>query len=111
MRKRTGSSTHKFSTLREPIDNDPRRRARVEEHRQEAVREQIEHSLGELRKARSVTQVELARALDVGQPNVSRIEQQHQDARISSVREYVEALGGRLEVTAVFDEERIPLDV
>lgn len=111
MRKRIGRTTHSFDKLRVPIDNDPRRVARVEQERRDALREHLEYSLGELRKAREMTQVELARVLDVGQPNVSRIEQQVADARISSIREYVEALGGRLELTAVFDDERIPLAV
>jgi hypothetical protein len=30
---------------------------------------------------------------------------------LSTLRSYIEALGGRLEVTAVFDDDRVPLTV
>ena len=44
------------------------------------------------------------------QPNVSRIEKGG-EMELSTLRTYVEALGGRLEVTAVFDDERFPVTV
>jgi hypothetical protein len=52
----------------------------------------------------------LAEALDVSQPNVSRIEHQD-DVFLSTLRSYVEALGGRLEVRAVFDDLTVDLEV
>jgi predicted transcriptional regulator len=55
-----------------------------------------------------VTQVELADVLGVRQPNVSRIERQ-EDLFVSTLRQYVEALGGRLELTAVFGRQRITI--
>ncbi len=59
---------------------------------------------------RDVTQQVLAEALDVSQPNVSRIEHQD-DVFLSTLRSYVEALGGRLEVRAVFDDLTVDLEV
>jgi hypothetical protein len=100
--------TQKFDKLRQDIDRNPARRARVEEQKREALREIVEHSLTELRKTREVTQVELAEVLGMNQPGVSRIEHQH-DVLLSTLRDYIEALGGRLEVAARFDDERIPL--
>jgi len=44
------------------------------------------------------------------QPNISRIEHQD-DAYLSTLRSYVEALGGRLEVRAVFEDQTVELDV
>ncbi|MGH2967187.1 MAG: XRE family transcriptional regulator [Solirubrobacterales bacterium] len=75
-----------------------------------AFRDAIDEALkiGELRQQRGVTQTDLATALGVRQPNVSRIERQ-EDLFVSTLRDYVEALGGELELSAVFGKERIPL--
>jgi transcriptional regulator with XRE-family HTH domain len=64
--------------------------------------------LAEARRRRGVSQAVIAEALEVSQPNVSRIEQQH-DVYLSTLARYVAALGGHLEVTAVFPEETITL--
>jgi len=59
--------------------------------------------LGELRKARGLRQTELAERLGVGQVAVSRMESRG-DLLISTIRNVVEAMGGRLEVRAVFPD-------
>jgi len=61
--------------------------------------------LARIRAERRVTQVELAVRLDRSQGNISELERRS-DVYLSSLREYVEALGGELEVTAVFDGKR-----
>jgi DNA-binding transcriptional regulator YiaG len=60
--------------------------------------------LHELRRAREMTQVALARQLNMVQPSVSRLERQA-DLYVSTLRRYIEALGGRLEIRAVFDDD------
>lgn len=67
-------------------------------------------ALSELRAAQGLTQVEVARRLGVRQGSVSELERR-EDVYLSTLREYVEALGGRLEVAAVFDGERVPVSV
>jgi DNA-binding XRE family transcriptional regulator len=67
-----------------------------------------ELKLGDVRKRRGVSQAALAGELDVSQPNVSRIEQED-DVYLSTLARYVAALGGHLEVLAVFPEETISL--
>lgn len=57
--------------------------------------------LEELRKARQMTQLKLAETLGVNQSEVSRIEHRA-DLYLSTLSEYVEALGGKLEIRAVF---------
>jgi len=64
--------------------------------------------LAEARRRRGVSQATIAEALDVSQPNVSRIEQE-QDVYLSTLARYVAALGGHLEVLAVFDDETVTL--
>ena len=66
--------------------------------------------LGELRQRREQTQTGLAHILDTSQANVSRMERSG-NPYLETLADYVEALGGRLEVNAVFDDEAVPLDV
>jgi predicted transcriptional regulator len=75
----------------------------------ERARVKIEElTLQELRRDLSMTQVEAARAADMTQSELSRLESRG-DHRISTLRRYVEALGGRLEVAAVFGGRRVKL--
>lgn len=59
--------------------------------------------LSELRHARQMTQVVLAERLHMVQPSVSRLERQA-DLYVSTLRRYIEAIGGRLEIHAVFPD-------
>lgn len=76
--------------------------------RQRALRDALE--LRELRSEAGLTQVELAERLGRSQGAVSELERRD-DVYLSTLREYVEALGGHLEVAAVFDDERKPLAI
>ena len=69
---------------------------------------QAELRLGELRSRRGLSQATVAQALDVSQPNISRIEQE-EDVYLSTLARYVAALGGHIEVNAVFPDETITL--
>jgi DNA-binding XRE family transcriptional regulator len=70
-----------------------------------------EQSLAELRRARAFTQSTLGQALGVSQAQVSRIESQT-DLYLSTLANYLEAMGGRLELVGVFDgETRVTLSV
>ncbi|HEX3359970.1 MAG TPA: XRE family transcriptional regulator [Solirubrobacterales bacterium] len=66
--------------------------------------------LGELRQRRNQTQVNLAQALNTSQANVSRMERTG-NPYLETLADYVDALGGRLEITAVFEDEVVPLSV
>ncbi|WP_433050555.1 XRE family transcriptional regulator [Dactylosporangium sp. CS-033363] len=61
--------------------------------------------LAEVRRNRSLTQREVADAMGVSGPRISDVERGKLDVvSISVLRAYVEALGGRLKVTAEFDD-------
>jgi predicted XRE-type DNA-binding protein len=61
--------------------------------------------LAEVRRNRSLTQREVADAMGVSGPRVSDVERGKLDTvSIAVLRAYVEALGGRLKVTAEFDD-------
>ena len=67
--------------------------------------------LYELRHAEAVSQADLAGRLEVTQGAISKFENAD-DVRISTLRQYLEALGARLELIAVFDDEderRVPI--
>lgn len=72
--------------------------------------ELIEMSLAELRRELGVTQVEMARAAEMTQSELSKLERRD-DHRVSTLRRAVRALGGELEVTAVVGEKRVRLSV
>jgi DNA-binding transcriptional regulator YiaG len=66
--------------------------------------------LSEIRRAIGLTQIDLAESLEIGQGTVSKLERQS-DMYISTLRRYVEALGGTLHLTAEFpDGRRIGID-
>ena len=78
-----------------------KRRAKIEQRANELA------TLKELREAVERTQEELAASLGVGQDTVSRIERRS-DILLSTLRRYVEAMGGELELVARFPN-RSPL--
>jgi DNA-binding Xre family transcriptional regulator len=87
--------------------NNPNWGANVGEY-QRAAEDAV--ALGKLRESRNVTQVDLAAELGISQGNVSRMENRS-EIYLSTLRSYIEALGGRLEITAVFDDDRVPVAV
>jgi predicted XRE-type DNA-binding protein len=100
------SGRHSFKKLREKIERDPERQERMEEKRKAY---DVLLNLAELREAKGLTQAELAERLGVSQPNVSKLEaaaaSPHTGAiYLSTLGGYIAALGGHLEVRAVFPE-------
>ena len=79
----------------------PARRKSVKTRVAELVAE--ESALRQLRKAQKLTQVKMAKRLGIGQEGVSRIEQRS-DLLISTLRAYVEAMGGKLSIIAEFPD-------
>ena len=71
------------------------RQARIEARYQE-LKQDVE-SLSELRRATGKAQADIAAALNIKQPSVSKIEKQA-DMYLSTLRSYVEAIGGQLEL-------------
>lgn len=64
--------------------------------------------LHELRELAGKTQAEVAAIVEQTQSQLSRIESRD-DHRVSTVRKYVEALGGTLEIVAVLGNKRVTL--
>jgi transcriptional regulator with XRE-family HTH domain len=94
---------HKWSELTSKLS--PERRERI---RRNVETELLAMDLQELRQATGKTQVEVAALAEMTQSELSRLERRD-DHRLSTLRKYVEALGGELEVTAVLGDKRIKL--
>lgn len=77
--------------------------------KQEAAAELERMGFGKLRLARQQTQAALAERLNIPQGAVSRMERRT-DLLLSTLREYVGALGGRLELRAVFPDASFEID-
>jgi transcriptional regulator with XRE-family HTH domain len=93
--------TRNFRELLKAMPAD--RQRRLEERFQKSL---AAMPLDQLRKAREMTQVQLAEVLGVNQGEVSKIEHRP-DICVSTLAEYVEALGGRLEIRAVFENREV----
>ncbi|AWN40988.1 XRE family transcriptional regulator [Methylobacterium durans] len=74
----------------------PEERRDAVEARFQRLKDEVE-SLGELRRLAGRAQAEIASALQIKQPSVSKIEKQA-DMYLSTLRSYVEAVGGQLEL-------------
>lgn len=64
---------------------------------------EIGEALQKMREFSGLTQAEMARRLNVGQASVSKVEKGRSDVHVSTIQKYVEALGGKLQVSAAFD--------
>ena len=80
-----------------------RRRKKIEAHATALIGEEM--TLQELRRARKLTQVRLAKALGISQDGVSRLEKRS-DLLLSTMRKSVEAMGGNLSLVAEFPDRK-----
>jgi hypothetical protein len=94
-----------FKSLSEKARQDPKRSARIDAYKR-AIRDSL--ALAELREGRGETQVAVAEKLGTSQANVSRIERQD-DLYLSTLSGYVAALGGSLQLRAVFEDQTVDL--
>lgn len=86
------------------------REDQVTTHRTRMDAEVRAHRLREVREEQGLTQVELAKRMHVRQPTVSQLERGQIDrAGLATIKAYVEALGGTVEVVADFGDRRLIL--
>ena len=97
------SGRHPFSELTSDFTSE--RRRCIDEMKRELLAEMPLH---ELRRARELTQRDMAKLLKVNQPAVSKMEQRA-DVYVSSLRSYIEAVGGKLKIVAEFPEGEVAI--
>jgi predicted XRE-type DNA-binding protein len=86
-----------------PLESQARVAARVK-------KELAMMPLHQLRQAREMTQTRLAEVLEMDQGNISKLEKRA-DMYLSTLRSYVEAMGGSLEIRAVFPDGAVKIDL
>jgi transcriptional regulator with XRE-family HTH domain len=91
----------KFSKLTKNFS--PERRAQIEAKKEQL---RLEMDLVELHHALELTQSTLAETLNVGQAEISKIENRA-DIDVSTLRKFIQAMGGELEINAVFADRSI----
>jgi len=79
----------------------PARRKKVEARAAQLIAEEM--TLRELRHARKLTQVRMAKTLGITQDSVSRLEKRS-DLLLSTLRKTVQAMGGKLSLVAEFPD-------
>jgi len=87
---------HSFNELRARMS--PKARAKAETA---ALRLRKEMDLAEVRRARQLSQQEIAETLHVGQAAIAKLEKRT-DMYLSTLRRFIEAMGGELEIVAHF---------
>jgi DNA-binding transcriptional regulator YiaG len=100
---RTMPKAKKFADLEARMS--PERRAHVRARVEKLMEEMPLH---ELRRARELTQQQLADALGMEQGNISKLERRT-DMYVSTLRSFVEALGGSLEIIARFPDGEVKI--
>ncbi len=93
-----------FSTLRRKMSSQARERSRAL-----AAKYRSAMALDELREARDMTQVHLAKVLGVNQAAVSKLERRT-DMYVSTLHDFVKAMGGELTITARFPEGTVEIN-
>ena len=92
-----------FKTLRKKMSPAAQDRSRAL-----AAKYRSEMALDELREARELTQVHLAKILGVNQAAVSKLERRT-DMYVSTLQDFVKAMGGELKITAKFPEGTVEI--
>jgi hypothetical protein len=94
----------KWETLRAKISPERRKTNRLA-----AQQMMAEMPLEELRSARNITQTHLASLLQITQASVSKMEKRT-DMYVSTLRSFVQAMGGELEIRAIFPDGIVKID-
>ncbi len=97
-------TVHKWDDLKKEQISEPR----LAEIKAQVEQEVLEMNLAAVRDLLGKTQSDVAETMGSTQSEISRSERR-QDHLVSTLREYVRALGGELELTARFGDKTIRL--
>ena len=92
-----------FNSLRAKMSSAAQQRSRLL-----AAKYRSGMALDELRQARELTQVHLSKILGVNQAAVSKLERRA-DMYVSTLQDFVKAMGGELKITAQFPEGTVEI--
>ncbi len=94
---------HSFAELRSRMTPEALAKSDVE-----ARRLSEEMDLAEVRRAMKLSQEEIAQTLQIGQGSVAKIEKRA-DMYVSTLRRFIEAMGGKLEIVARFPDHAVKI--
>jgi DNA-binding XRE family transcriptional regulator len=94
-------STKSYRDLHDEVTARPGAAERLPALRNETL---AEIGLHELRRALDRSQAELAAELGISQSAISQLERA-EDVKLSTLRNYLERLGARLEILAIFEDK------
>jgi DNA-binding transcriptional regulator YiaG len=94
---------HSFAELRARMTPEAQARSEAE-----ALRLEEEMNLAEVRRALKLSQDEIAQTLQIGQGSVAKIEKRA-DMYVSTLRRFIEAMGGQLEIIARFPDHSVKI--
>jgi DNA-binding Xre family transcriptional regulator len=100
----------KWADIRGDLAKRPGFEKRAKQLRDETLEE---IRLYDLRRSQAISQIDMAGRLAITQAAISKFENAD-DVRISTLRDYLEAMGARLELVAVFEddnERRVPINI
>lgn len=108
-------SPKSWNEIKKIMEADPDHDRLMAEARQAAADHEQAYfrGLADVRRARDLTQEELAEALGIKQTSVSKVERAHErhaELYLSTLRRFIEAMGGDLKLVAVFPDAEIPID-
>lgn len=99
-----------WKDVRDELITTPEDEATVASLKEEALAEVRAYRLAEVRQQHGLTQTDVANSLHISQAAVSKIERgELSKSELSTIRKYVEALGGKIEIVANFGDERLVL--
>ena len=94
-------------TIAEFLEVRPVDREQVDAHKKRMLAKIRAYRLRELRKQAGLTQAQLADRIGVRQRQISKIEcGEFEDLKSSTIRRYLEAVGGHLSIEYVTDDQR-----
>ena len=102
-------AVRRWADIKRKSKLSPARRAEVERRAREEMREELVD--GDLRAVREIagkTQTEAAKLLETTQSELSRLERRD-DYKLSTLRRFVEAMGGELEIVARIGKRTVRL--
>ena len=102
------SATDRVRRVRDTAMGDPKFAAAVEAKRS-AIDRRVT-TLAALRKARGLTQAQLTDDLGMTQGEISRLERR-ENLHLATLARFIEATGGRLRITAVYDDDEVEVGI
>lgn len=94
---------HSFAELRARMAPEAQAEAQAK-----ALQMEEEMNLAEIRRALKLSQDEIAQTLQIGQGSIAKIEKRA-DMYVSTLRRFIEAMGGELEIVARFPDHAVKI--